>query len=81
MTKQPNPMDNYYLQQGKMLSCRLPNEMYVASAQEDYMYVAPGQYDVTFTPELREILETNNDTRGTTRVNDSTTNPGISGPI
>lgn len=73
MTKQPNPMDDYYLQQGKMLSCRL--------FQEDLMYVAPGQYNVSFTPELRELLEANNDTRGTTGVNDSTIDPGISESI
>ena len=66
-------LDDYYLQQGKMLSCRLP--------QREYMYVAPRQYNVTFTPEMREILEINNDTRGTTGVNDSTTDPGISESI
>ena len=76
MTKQPNPMDDlddYYLQQGKMLSCRLP--------QGEYIYVAPGQDNVTFTPELRELLEANNDTRGITGFNDSTIDPGISESI
>lgn len=76
MTKQPDPMndlDEYYRFQGKMLSCRLP--------QEDYMYVAPGQYNVTFNPELKQFLEANNDTRGINGVNDSATDPGISQSI